>query len=144
MEISNRCMDLPVESIRYGWLSDGLPRVAQGDLEEISSLYRSTQTELSSQLSVALGRLNACLTRDNCEDAILDEAVGLEVLLGDAEPSATSYKLRMRAAALVKVDSKGGRLPVDIMQEVNAKRNRPWWPDEKEKKSEEDSTRDRY
>ncbi|MGO4117810.1 hypothetical protein ELH53_07150 [Rhizobium ruizarguesonis] len=56
------------------------------------------------------------MTRDDAVDAILDATIGLEVLLGDQENQALSYKLRLRAGALARLS--GTRKPADVVASV--------------------------
>jgi hypothetical protein len=56
------------------------------------------------------------MTRDDAVDAILDATIGLEVLLGDQENQALSYKLRLRAGALARLS--GTRKPSDVVASV--------------------------
>jgi hypothetical protein len=72
-------------------------------LEDVRRLYNLILGRREERVAIALKRLNSCMTRDDAVDAILDTTIGLEVLLGDQENQALSYKLRLRAGALARL-----------------------------------------
>lgn len=71
---------------------------------EIKTIYNLLLDRTEERVSIATKRLNSCMTRDDAVDAILDATIGLEALLGDQGNQALSYKLRLRAAALTKLN----------------------------------------
>ncbi|SRR5216683_2270572 len=89
----------PSEYDNYGWVYKGAT-VETEHLPEVRRLYRAVASSPSEGMRLALSRLNACLTRSDAADAILDGTIGLELLLGDEQNQSLSYKLRLRAAAL--------------------------------------------
>jgi len=89
----------PSEYDNYGWVYKGAT-VETEHLPEMRRLYRAVASNPSEGMRLALSRLNACLTRSDAADAILDGTIGLELLLGDEQNQSLSYKLRLRAAAL--------------------------------------------
>jgi len=84
----------------FGWTVDETPLVTRQQLEATCRTYRAIETLDQSRLRLALRRLNAAMTRDSPSDAVLDATIALEILLGDKNTEAISWKLRMRAAAL--------------------------------------------
>ena len=89
----------PDEYDNYGWVNRGATLTAE-HLKEVRRIYRAVVGNESEGIRLALNRLNACLTRTDAADAILDGTIGLEVLLGDDENQSLSYKQLLRAAAL--------------------------------------------
>lgn len=87
----------------FGWVRDDLPRITRADMEAVGRLLTTLDTIPDPGLELALRRLNAATTRNNPADAILDAVIALEVLLGDKNNESISWKLRMRAAALVGI-----------------------------------------
>jgi hypothetical protein len=85
-------------------------------LEDVRRLYNLILGRREERVAIALKRLNSCMTRDDAVDAILDATIGLEVLLGDQENQALSYKLRLRAGALARLS--GTRKPADVVASV--------------------------
>ncbi len=89
---------------------------ASQELEDVRRLYNLILGRREERVAIALKRLNSCMTRDDAVDAILDATIGLEVLLGDQENQALSYKLRLRAGALARLS--GTRKPADVVASV--------------------------
>ncbi|NEI10214.1 hypothetical protein GUK34_36090 [Rhizobium leguminosarum] len=85
-------------------------------MEDVRRLYNLILGRREERVAIALKRLNSCMTRDDAVDAILDATIGLEVLLGDQENQALSYKLRLRAGALARLS--GTRKPADVVASV--------------------------
>lgn len=88
----------------WGWVRDDLPSVSKDQLAEVRRTFELLKATTSNKVAIATKRLNACLSRDDDVDALLDAIIGLEVLLGDGG-EAVSFKLKMRAAALSKVSN---------------------------------------
>ena len=88
----------------YGWLSDAIPIVDRAQIGRVAASLAEVRRAQDPRLALALRRLNGAMTRDEPADAILDATIGLELLLGDADNQAISWKLRMRAAALIGLD----------------------------------------
>lgn len=95
----------------------GLSIVRLNEMSQVKRIYNLIVSLENDRVSIALQRLNACMTRDDAVDAILDATIGLEVLLGKGA-EAISYKIRMRAAALasLRTDQK----PEDVFRQVKA------------------------
>ncbi|MBB5255579.1 HEPN domain-containing protein [Rhizobium leguminosarum] len=100
----------------YGWAGVGQSVVTARELEDVRRLYNLILGRREERVAIALKRLNSCMTRDDAVDAILDATIGLEVLLGDQENQALSYKLRLRAGALAR--HSGTRKPSDVVASV--------------------------
>ena len=89
----------------YGWIRDDLPLVDRVGIETVARTWEALRGINDQRLALALRRLNAAMTRDEPADTILDATIALEVLLGDGDGQSISWKLRMRAAALVGLDA---------------------------------------
>ena len=94
----------PARFDNFGWNRESLPQVTKSDLVATRDVYLSLSARQENKIGLATKRLNACMTRDDIDDAIVDATIALEVLLGDEDPQATTYKLRMRAGALARLD----------------------------------------
>ncbi len=94
----------------FGWTKEELPRVTRADMEAVGRLLKSLNSISDRGLALALRRLNAATTRHDHADAILDAVIALEVLLGDKDNQSISWKLRMRAAALVGLSAGRGEM----------------------------------
>jgi hypothetical protein len=88
----------------FGWTVDEAPLVTREQLKAVRRTYRAIEALDQSRLRLALRRLNAAMTRDAPADAVLDATIALEILLGDKNTEAISWKLRMRAAALTGLE----------------------------------------
>ncbi|ANL40410.1 HEPN domain-containing protein [Rhizobium phaseoli] len=88
--------------------NDALRSVPKELMSDIRETYHQVLASKSNKMQLALRRLNACVTRDDDIDAILDAIIGIELLLGDGNDS-LNFKLRMRVAGLSKLT--GGRFP---------------------------------
>ncbi|WP_192355966.1 HEPN domain-containing protein [Mesorhizobium mediterraneum] len=84
----------------FGWTANEVPLITREDLQRVKQVYLCIRQIVDTRLGLALRRLNAAMTRDEPADAILDATIALEILLGDDDSQAISWKLRMRAAAL--------------------------------------------
>jgi hypothetical protein len=89
----------PNEFDNFGW-NNQRDTITVEQLKETRRIYQAVVASQSEGVRLALNRLNACLTRSDAADAILDGTIGLELLLGDDDNQSLSYKLRLRAAAL--------------------------------------------
>lgn len=107
----------PSDYDHYGWTERG-DEIAKDQRKEIQRIYGSIVDNEGEGLRLALGRLNACLTRTDAADAILDGTIGLELLLGDDQNQSLAYKLRMRAAALAVVRADAAYTPATIAAQV--------------------------
>jgi hypothetical protein len=105
----------PSEFDNYSWAYKGQSLVTKEQMQEVTRLYALSIARPEARVRIALKRLNACMSRDDAADAILDAMKGLEVLLGDKENQALSYKLRMRAGALATL--KGDRTAAETATE---------------------------
>ena len=107
----------PSEYDNYGWVGQG-DTVTVENLNEVRRIYRAALSNQTEAMSLALKRLSRCLTRTDAADAILDGAIGLELLLGDKENQALSYKLRLRAAALALLHADPAYPAADVVSQV--------------------------
>ncbi|MBZ9851362.1 hypothetical protein LB565_25565 [Mesorhizobium sp. CA14] len=87
----------------FGWNRADLPLVGRAQMRQVASLVEPLENSSDERLILATRRLNTAMTRSDLADAILDATIGLEVLLGDGDGQAISWKLRMRAAALAGI-----------------------------------------
>jgi len=101
----------------YGWARQGTI-VKKTELKEVQRIYRAVVGSKSEAVRLALRRLNACLTRSDAADAILDGTIGLELLLGDDQNQSLSYKLRIRAGALALLHADPAHPASDIAAKV--------------------------
>jgi len=101
----------------YGWVRSG-SRVTAKQLEEVRRIYGAVVKSNSEAVRLALKRLNACLTRTDAPDAILDGTIGLELLLGDDQNQSLAFKLRLRAAALALVKADPSLPASDVASKV--------------------------
>lgn len=99
------------------YFKDVAPTITADDMANIKRIYNLIVPMESERIAIALKRLNACMTRDDATDAILDATIGLEVLLGKGA-EAISYKIRMRAAALASL--RPDREPEEVLKQVKA------------------------
>lgn len=107
----------PGEYDNYGWTRPG-DVVTAVHLKEVRRIYQAAVSSTSEAVRLALKRLSGCLTRTDDADAILDGTIGLELLLGDDENQALSYKLRLRAAALAILQADPAHPPAEIANKV--------------------------
>jgi hypothetical protein len=107
----------PSEFDNYGWAGTGAT-VTVEQLGEVRRIYEAIVGSQSEAIRLALNRLNGCLTRSDAADAILDGTIGLELLLGDDENQALSYKLRLRAAALAVLHADPAWPAADVASKV--------------------------
>ncbi|TFV34581.1 hypothetical protein E4K66_30935 [Bradyrhizobium frederickii] len=107
----------PGEYDNYGWSNSGAI-VTAADLKDVRRIYKAAANSSSEAIRLALKRLSGCLTRTDEADAILDGTIGLELLLGDDENQALSYKLRLRAAALAMLQADPAHPPAEIASKV--------------------------
>jgi hypothetical protein len=89
----------------YGWNADPLPLVDKDGVYAVARTWQALRSIDDNRFALALRRLNAAMTRDEPADAILDATIALEVLLGDGDGQSISWKLRMRAAALIRIEA---------------------------------------
>jgi hypothetical protein len=89
----------PSDFDKYAWTRQA-PTVTAESLNEVRRVYKAIAINKSEAIRLAIKQLNGCLTRADGADAILDGTIGLELLLGDDQNQALSYKLRLRAGAL--------------------------------------------
>lgn len=101
----------------YGWTRRGAT-VTTAQLVEVRRIYRAVIASRSEAMRLSLRRLNACLTRTDAADAILDGTIGLELLLGDDQNQSLSYKLRLRAGALALLHADSTRPAGEIAAKV--------------------------
>jgi hypothetical protein len=107
----------PNEFDNFGWNNQrGTITVEQ--LKETRRVYQAVVASQSEGVRLALNRLNACLTRSDAADAILDGTIGLELLLGDDDNQSLSYKLRLRAAALALLRANPAYSAAEVVSKV--------------------------
>jgi hypothetical protein len=112
------CRRYPAHFDDFGWSREGLAALGTAELEHVACAFNPLTSASNNRLKIAVRRLNACFTRDNTEDAVLDATTGLEILLGDNDSQNASYKLRMRAAAVTQLDRQRRRQSGDILADV--------------------------
>ncbi|RWM08954.1 HEPN domain-containing protein [Mesorhizobium sp.] len=110
------CRRYPNSFDNYGWSGGGQSAITRTQLDDVKRIYNRILERREERVLIALKRLNACMTRDDAVDAILDATIGIEVLLGDKENQALSYKLRIRAGALASLS--GSMKPTDVSAAV--------------------------
>lgn len=106
----------PAEFDEYGWAYGGQSRVTVEQMADVKRLYNLILARPEDRVRIALKRLNTCMSRDDAADAVLDATIALEVLLGDKENMAISYKIRMRAGALAAF--RGDRISTEVASAV--------------------------
>ncbi len=89
----------------FGWVRTDLPTISRDMIATVPDLLAAVRRTKHDQFELALRRMNSAMIRSDLADAILDATIALEILLGDGESQSISYKLRMRAAALVKLSA---------------------------------------
>ncbi|MDX5985063.1 HEPN domain-containing protein [Sphingomonas echinoides] len=94
----------------YGWMNQDLPLVSKDDMKAVARTWAGLLAIEDSRFALALRRFNAASTRDELADVILDATIALEILLGDSDGQSISWKLRMRAAALIGLDADRSRM----------------------------------
>ena len=82
------------------WLVAKPPVLTDHDCREVANIFRKIEESRSNKLILAARRLNAACLRRNEEDAILDVAIGLEILLVDDTWNDTGYWLAKRLKGL--------------------------------------------
>ena len=100
------------------WLEEDLPVVTADALGEAGRVFRALQVA-PRRLTLAAERLSAAMLREREADRILDLCIGLEAVLGDPSPGETTYKLSLRAAAVL-ADAGHAIAPADVFREVKA------------------------
>jgi hypothetical protein len=107
----------PSDFDNYGWTRPGTI-ITHEQLKDVRRVYRAVLADEGEAVRLALKRLNACLTRTDAADAILDGTIGLELLLGDDQNQSLSYKLRLRAAALAILQADSAHSAKEIASKV--------------------------
>jgi hypothetical protein len=102
----------------FGWNRDDLPLVTKAQMREVARVLEALEQSPGERFALATRRLNAAMIRGDVADAILDATIALEVLLGDGDGQAISWKLRMRAGALAGID--GGQTAAKAMSDAIA------------------------
>lgn len=98
----------------YGWMREDIPHVGKEDMKAVAQTWKGLLAIKDSRFALALRRFNAASTRDDPADVILDATIALEILLGDGDGQSISWKLRMRAAAILGLDA--GRSKMDELR----------------------------
>lgn len=101
----------------YGWTA-ARPVVSTKNMAEVKQTYLHILNNEQSSVDLAIKRMNSCLTRDDPADAVLDGAIGLELLLSDQDKEALSYKLRLRAAALTHLGEETQPTAAQVVDDV--------------------------
>lgn len=102
---------------QFGWLEEP-ETVNTATLTEVRRIYNAIAANTSEGVRLALRRLNSCLTRTDDADAILDAIIGMELLLSDGRTESLSYKLRLRAGALAKINTRSNLTPPEVFTQV--------------------------
>jgi hypothetical protein len=100
------------------WLNEDLPVVTADVVEEAGRVFRALQAG-PRRLTLAAERLSAAMLREREADRILDLCIGLEAVLGDESPGETTYKLSVRAAAVL-ADAGHSFAPAQVFREMKA------------------------
>jgi hypothetical protein len=87
----------------FGWVRTDLPLLSRRMMPSVAEHLAAIRRTQHDRLELALRRLNSAMIRSDLADAILDATIALEILLSDGDGQAIGYKLRMRAAALVRL-----------------------------------------
>lgn len=107
----------PNEYDRAMWQDDHVHEVPDKLLDEVRRTYQQVRAAKENNIELALRRLNACVTRDDDVDAILDSIIGIELLLGGDKSDSITFKLKMRVAALAKLTD-GRYEPSTVFKEM--------------------------
>lgn len=99
---------------RYRWLELPPPSLAVDLCHAAYDVYNRLNASESKRLSLATRRLNRAFLRGDEEDSILDVTIGLESLFSDDNKSEVTYKLKMRLAALSKIEPHGKHSPAEV------------------------------
>lgn len=83
----------------YGWLR-APHKIDRADIDELSSILQELHAAQRS-LKLAARRFSGAALREEVEDAILDLCIALEAGLGDGQRTEMTYKLGMRASAVM-------------------------------------------
>ena len=94
----------------FGWTAENLPIVDRASIGKVAGTWQALQGIKNKHFDLALRRFNTAMTRDDPADALLDATIAMEILLGDDDSQSISWKLRMRAAALVGIDEDRARM----------------------------------
>lgn len=94
----------------YGWMNQDLPFVSKDETKAVARTWLGLLAIKDPRFALALRRFNAASLRDDPADVILDATIALEILLGDGDGQSISWKLRMRAAALIGLDADRSRM----------------------------------
>lgn len=92
--------------------------VTEEQSKKISEVCKQIVTTNNNRIRIALRRLNACFSRNNNEDRILDAAIGLESLFADDEKQEMTHKLALRVAAISKLDKIFDYNPTEIFAAI--------------------------
>lgn len=95
----------PAHFDNYGWMNQDLPLVSKDDMKAVARTWSGLLAIDNSRFALAVRRFNTASIRDDPADVILDSTIALEILLGDGDGQSISWKLRMRAAALIGLES---------------------------------------
>lgn len=79
------------------------PVVRKHDIKQSSEYYKLIVSNKNNGIRIALERFNKSFHRENSDDAIIDLAIGFEVLLSDSQ-NEIAHKISTRVALLSKID----------------------------------------
>lgn len=80
-----------------------MPRVITGKVRELRPRYALLPEADRKRIDLALGRLGRAVLADNLADAIVETAIALEAVLGDARQE-LKYRVQLRAALLLETE----------------------------------------
>lgn len=84
----------------YGWLRAPHDAIGEDALAEVGAAVEALESA-ERNLRLAARRLSGASLRDDEDDAIVDLCIGLEAALGDSTGTEMTYKLAIRAAAII-------------------------------------------
>jgi Apea-like HEPN len=90
----------PADFDNGAWTRTDLPTISAEEIAVAGEIYRGL-SNAPGRLTLAAERLGAAMLREHEADTILDLCIGLEAVLGDESPGDITYKLALRAAAVL-------------------------------------------
>ncbi len=94
--------EFPEEFAKHGWYNDPI-KITEEKFIRAENLFNIIVNEDDHRLFIACRRFNSLFLRNNEEDAIIDIAIGLEVLLCSDSRTEIAYRLANRLALLSKI-----------------------------------------
>jgi len=88
----------------FGWIRETVPVISRTQTAAVAKTMGRLEEVTDQRLLLAMRRFNSATIRHDPADAVLDTTIALEILLGDGDNQAISWKLKMRAAALAGIE----------------------------------------